>query len=62
MIHGAGADVSDLTKQQRGVASVRCLEIVSEAVRRLPDTILERHPHIPWDERSTSRWIQLART
>jgi uncharacterized protein with HEPN domain len=29
-------------------ATVRCLEIISETVRRLPDSMLERHPHIPW--------------
>ena len=26
----------------------RCLEIVSEASRRLPDVLKERHPAIPW--------------
>ena len=25
-----------------------CLEIISEASRRLPDDLKERHPHIPW--------------
>ena len=28
----------------------RCLEIVSEASRRLPETMLARHPDIPWRE------------
>ena len=26
----------------------RCLEIISEAVRRLPPDMLERHPQIAW--------------
>jgi uncharacterized protein with HEPN domain len=29
-------------------AVTRCLEIVSEAVRRLSPEILERHPGVPW--------------
>jgi uncharacterized protein with HEPN domain len=29
-------------------AVIRCLEIVSEASRRLPDELKARHPEIPW--------------
>lgn len=29
-------------------AVVRCLEIISEASRRLPETMKARHPEIPW--------------
>ena len=29
-------------------AVVRCLEIISEATRRLPDELKARHPEIPW--------------
>lgn len=29
-------------------AVVRCLEIISEASRRLPEALKERHPHIEW--------------
>jgi uncharacterized protein with HEPN domain len=29
-------------------AATRALEIVSEASRRLPDDVLERHPALPW--------------
>ena len=29
-------------------AVTRCLEIISEAARRLPDTLIERHPELPW--------------
>jgi uncharacterized protein with HEPN domain len=31
-------------------AVTRCLEIISEASRRLPATVKERHPSIPWIE------------
>jgi uncharacterized protein with HEPN domain len=29
-------------------AATRCLEIISEASRRLPDALKARHPSIPW--------------
>jgi uncharacterized protein with HEPN domain len=29
-------------------AVTRCLEIISEASRRLPPTLKDRHPNIPW--------------
>jgi uncharacterized protein with HEPN domain len=29
-------------------AVTRCLEIVSEAVRRLPEELKARHPDVPW--------------
>jgi uncharacterized protein with HEPN domain len=29
-------------------AVTRALEIISEASRRLPDDVRERHPHLPW--------------
>ena len=29
-------------------AATRCLEIISEACRRLPDDLLDRHPAINW--------------
>jgi len=31
-------------------AVTRCLEIISEASRRLPETLKSRHPSIPWRE------------
>ena len=31
-------------------AVTRALEIVSEAVRRLPEGLCSRHPHIPWPD------------
>jgi len=30
-------------------AATRCLEIISEASRRLPQSFRERHPSIPWE-------------
>jgi uncharacterized protein with HEPN domain len=37
-------------KQDRMIfyAVTRALEIVSEASRRLPEGLRERHPHLPW--------------
>lgn len=29
-------------------ATTRAIEIISEASRRLPDALRERHPHLPW--------------
>lgn len=31
-------------------AVIRCLEIISEASRRLPDELKARHPHIIWKQ------------
>jgi uncharacterized protein with HEPN domain len=31
-------------------AVIRCLEIISEASRRLSEELKARHPHIPWRE------------
>lgn len=31
-------------------AVTRCLEIISEASRKLPDDIKKRHPNIPWTD------------
>jgi uncharacterized protein with HEPN domain len=30
------------------LAVIRCLEVISEASRRLPDAVKARHPSIPW--------------
>jgi uncharacterized protein with HEPN domain len=32
----------------KALAVTRCLEIISEASRRLPDDLKARHPVIPW--------------
>jgi uncharacterized protein with HEPN domain len=31
-------------------AVIRCLEIISEASRRLPEALKDRHPSMPWKE------------
>jgi uncharacterized protein with HEPN domain len=35
-------------------ATIRCLEIISEASRRLPDEFKARHPEIPWPNIATA--------
>jgi uncharacterized protein with HEPN domain len=48
--------VDGLTYEQFGdnemafYAVTRCLEIISEASRRLPPDMKQRHPEIPWNE------------
>jgi len=44
-----GLDLDSFTADRRTVYAVtRCLEIISEASRRLPEEIKARHPQIPW--------------
>jgi uncharacterized protein with HEPN domain len=46
-----GMNYEQFLKDQKSVyAVVRCLEIVSEASRRLPDELKARHAHIPWTD------------
>jgi uncharacterized protein with HEPN domain len=35
-------------------AVIRCLEIISEASRRLSEELKARHPYIPWREMATA--------
>ena len=35
-------------------AVTRCLEIISEASRRLPTELKERHPGIPWKQMASA--------
>ena len=45
----ASMTLSDFKADRRTVyAVIRCLEIISEAVRRLPDDLRARHSDIPW--------------
>jgi uncharacterized protein with HEPN domain len=45
----SGIDYESFRNDTRTVfAVIRCLEIVSEASRRLPDELKARHPSIPW--------------
>jgi uncharacterized protein with HEPN domain len=45
----AGMDHADFVEDERTVFAItRCLEIISEASRRLPDELKARHPSIEW--------------
>lgn len=45
----ADASLDQFLADRRTVYAVtRCLEIISEASRRLPDEVKARHPHIRW--------------
>jgi uncharacterized protein with HEPN domain len=37
-----------IADRARFYAVTRCLEIISEASRRLPEDVAQRHPHIAW--------------
>jgi uncharacterized protein with HEPN domain len=46
-----GLDLQAFRRDKRTVYAVtRCLEIVSEASRRLPEAIRSRHPEVPWQD------------
>jgi uncharacterized protein with HEPN domain len=55
-IHLAGEFVAGLDYEQfladgrTFYAATRCLEIISEASRRLPPELKARHPSIPWNQ------------
>ena len=45
----AGLSFEDFKADRRSFYAVtRALEIVSEAARRLPQDLRDRHPHLPW--------------
>ena len=47
----AGHSLQSFTDDRRLFYAVtRCLEIVSEASRRLPPALRDRHPHLPWQD------------
>jgi uncharacterized protein with HEPN domain len=49
LVEGLGFDAFDSRGhegQRRGVE--RCIEIVSEASRHIPDALRDKYPHIPW--------------
>jgi uncharacterized protein with HEPN domain len=44
-----GLDLAGFLRDEKTFyAATRCLEIISEASRRLPAAFKERHPEIPW--------------
>jgi uncharacterized protein with HEPN domain len=47
----AGFDLRKFRGDMRTIYAVtRCLEIISEASRRLPASLKKRHAHIPWQD------------
>ena len=51
MQFAAGIEYEAFQNDTRTVfAVIRCLEIISEASRRLPDELKARHPSIPWKD------------
>ncbi len=47
----SGLDLKTFQDDERTVyAVIRCLEIISEASRRLPDELKARHPEIQWKQ------------
>ena len=47
----AGSDYEAFQEDLRTVYAItRCLEVISEASRRLPDDLKARHPSIPWKD------------
>jgi uncharacterized protein with HEPN domain len=46
---GAGMSLETFKADRRTFyALTRCLKIVSEAARRLPGSVRDRHPELPW--------------
>ena len=46
-----GLSYDDFSRDRRTVyAVIRCLEIISEATRKLPETLKARHPQLPWPD------------
>jgi uncharacterized protein with HEPN domain len=44
-----GLDLQQFKSDQRTIdAVVRNLEIIGEAARHIPNTIIQEYPHIPW--------------
>jgi uncharacterized protein with HEPN domain len=47
----AGSNSDAFAADVRTVYAVtRCLEVISEAVRRLPTAVTARHPNVPWEK------------
>jgi uncharacterized protein with HEPN domain len=53
-----GLDLRGISRQSSGfLRRHRCLEIISEASRRLPAEMKARHPGIPWAEMAGAEYI-----
>lgn len=50
-VFAEGMTFEDYQKDARTrLAMERCVEIISEAARRMPQELQEKHPDIPWDD------------
>ena len=50
-VFAQGLERADFLNDLRTVYAVtRCLEIISEASRRVPEAVKEKHPSIPWKQ------------
>jgi uncharacterized protein with HEPN domain len=38
------------TDRTLGLATLRCLEIIGEAASRVPESLRQQHPQIPWPQ------------
>jgi len=51
-----GVKREDLVKDRKTIyAVVRALEIIGEAVKRIPDGVRDRYPQIPWKDMAGMR-------
>jgi len=51
-----GMKYEDLVKDRKTIyAVVRALEIIGEAVKRIPDGVRDRYPQIPWKDMAGMR-------
>jgi uncharacterized protein with HEPN domain len=52
----AAMTAEDFLRDEKTVfAVIRALEVVSEAVKKIPDDVRERYPDVPWREMSGLR-------
>ncbi len=52
----SGLTYEDFVHDRKAVyAVIRCLEIVGEAVKRIPEPLKTQYPHVPWKEAAGMR-------
>ena len=51
-----GMDYDDFAKDKRTIyAVIRALEVIGEAVKKIPNSVRKRHPEIPWKDMAGMR-------